>query len=147
MMKTDNLLTAMLDKELDNVEDLNAKYQLVKELNSYFSNKANQLQSQMVNNVNRQTPWTGICSNRKCTNIIMNTAYIVKTYGRRKKVIHKYQHLLRRPTEVGWMCHSCYKHLDNSTSLYANIVAPSSSSPAKLRSMDKYKIVTRSLYS
>ena len=47
MMKTDNLLTAMLDEELDNVEDLNAKYQLVKELNSYFSNKANQLQSQM----------------------------------------------------------------------------------------------------
>ena len=153
MMKTDNLLTAMLDEELDNVEDLNAKYQLVKELNSYFSNKVNQLQSQMdihqknVNNVNRQTPWTGICSNRTCTNKIMNTAYIVKTYGRRKKVIHRYQHLLRRPTEAGWMCINCHKHLNNSTSLYANIVAPSSSSPAKLRSMDKYKIVTRSLYS
>ena len=58
MMKTDNLLKAILDKEIDNIEDLNAKHQLVKELNSYFSDKANQLQSQMdihkknVNNVN-----------------------------------------------------------------------------------------------
>ena len=61
MMKTDNPLTAILDEEIDNIEDLNAKHQLVKELNSYFSNKANQLQSQMdihqknVNNVNCQT--------------------------------------------------------------------------------------------
>ena len=60
MMKTDNPLTAILDEEIDNVEDLNAKYQLVKELNSYFSNKANQIRSEMdmhkknVNNVNRQ---------------------------------------------------------------------------------------------
>ena len=61
MMKTDNPLTAILDEEIDNIEDLDAKHQLVKELNSYFSNKANQLQSQMdihqknVNNVNCQT--------------------------------------------------------------------------------------------
>ena len=59
MMKTDNPLTAILDEEIDNIEDLNAKHQLVKELNSYFSNKANQLQMDIhqknVNNVNCQT--------------------------------------------------------------------------------------------
>ena len=29
MMKTDNPLTAILDEEIDNIEDLNAKHQLV----------------------------------------------------------------------------------------------------------------------
>ena len=37
-MKTDNLLTAILDEKIDNDEDLHAKYQLVKELNSCFKN-------------------------------------------------------------------------------------------------------------
>ena len=37
-MKTDNLLTSILDEKIDNVEDLQAKYQLVKELNSCFKN-------------------------------------------------------------------------------------------------------------
>ena len=61
MMKMDKRLTAILDEKIDNVEDLNAKYQLVKELNSYFSNKVNQLQSEIdihkknVTNVNRGT--------------------------------------------------------------------------------------------
>ena len=114
MMKTDNRLTAILDEEIDNVEDLNAKYQLVKELNSYFSNKVNQLQSQMdihqKNNNNLKCKpkycniWTGICSNDTCTNIIMNTAYIVKTYGRRKKVINRYQsHLIPAQQSFGYV--------------------------------------------
>ena len=38
MMKMDKRLTAILDEKIDNVEDLQAKYQLVKELNSCFKN-------------------------------------------------------------------------------------------------------------
>ena len=46
-MKSDNLLTDLLDEATDSIDDSGAKYQFVKELNSYTSKKLNQLQSQI----------------------------------------------------------------------------------------------------
>ena len=53
----DNPLSAILDEEIDSIEDHDTKYQFVKELNSYTSKKLNQLQSHIhthQKNVTRQ---------------------------------------------------------------------------------------------
>ena len=57
MMKTDNPLTAILDEEIDNIEDLNAKHQLVKELNSYFSNNHKKVLKQIGNEFYETYVW------------------------------------------------------------------------------------------
>ena len=53
----DNRLTAILDEKIDNVEDLNAKYQLVKELNSYFSNNHKKVLKQIGNDFYETYVW------------------------------------------------------------------------------------------
>ena len=84
--------------------------------------------------IDESKAWSGTCASETCAAEIMNTAHIKETYGSRKNILKRYSRMKRKPAAIGWVCLNCYKAINSDITLsYANIVAPSSSSPAKLR--------------
>ena len=154
-----NKIISTLNDGIDSLIDPEDKIEVVKDLKAYSHFKLDLLNSNNNNivtdgnnvkmptidtsnnsikvedtDIDESKAWSGTCASETCAAEIMNTAHIKETYGNRKNILKRYSHMKRKPAAIGWVCLNCYKAINSDITLsYANIVAPSSSSPAKLR--------------